>query len=192
MKRRLVNFAAMVSLALAVVFAGLWGFSYCRSCSFGYYAGADQQGWYWDYYFHSYRGSISYTWFRQGGRSTTARDTFRGNVSTWDEPNRWPWLWADRDDLVGMVGFFYERRGVMSGPLGVGMGWRTIAVPYWFLIALAMMMPVVWFRREGRGRRVEAGRCAVCGYDLRAHRWGDRCPECGTEVHPHAAEGNGQ
>jgi len=172
MKRHLVNFAAMVSLALAVALVGLWVWSYYWACSFGYYAGADR-GWYRDYYLFSYRGRISYTWFRQGSRSTPQRDTFRSKVYKWSVPDRWPWLWADREDGVGLVGFYYEHRGPISGP--GGMGWRTIAAPYWFLSALAMVVPVVWFRRRGR---VGAGLCAVCGYDLRATP--DRCPECGT------------
>lgn len=36
-----------------------------------------------------------------------------------------------------------------------------------------------WWRRR---RRPEAGKCGRCGYDLRAHVAGQRCPECGTVI----------
>src|SRR5436190_309666 len=126
---------AAASLLVAVAFAGLWVWSY-PGCSFGYYAQADQ-GWYWNYSLFSYRGRISYTWFRQGSRDVGPRNTFRYKVNTKDERDRWPWLWADRDDLIALGGFVYEHRGATSGPPGTGMGWRTIGVPYGFLIALA-------------------------------------------------------
>jgi hypothetical protein len=49
-----------------------------------------------------------------------------------------------------------------------------------FVVAFAEMT-----RRE---HRVSQGCCPACGYDLRAHAKGERCPECGTAVTPDAAE----
>ena len=60
---------------------------------------------------------------------------------------------------------------------------HRVLVPYWFLMTLAGGLPAVrgaaWLWRSGRGRLARrAGRCASCGYDLRATP--DRCPECGA------------
>jgi hypothetical protein len=49
---------------------------------------------------------------------------------------------------------------------------------------LGMLLSLPWAFKEVREQetkdRREQGRCLKCGYDLRAHRAGDRCPECGT------------
>jgi hypothetical protein len=56
------------------------------------------------------------------------------------------------------------------------------AVPYWVPAAVAAVLPAFWLRgllRHRRGRRrVTAGLCPACDYDLRATP--GRCPECGA------------
>jgi len=45
------------------------------------------------------------------------------------------------------------------------------------------LMFLLWGRRAAKAllRRMAAGRCPSCGYDLTGNVSG-RCPECGTEV----------
>jgi hypothetical protein len=58
-------------------------------------------------------------------------------------------------------------------------GGRYVNVPHWFFVLLFAGMGF-WFGRawwKRRGREM-AGKCRVCGYDMRATP--QRCPECGT------------
>ena len=63
--------------------------------------------------------------------------------------------------------------------------WNLI-IPYWILICLTFPIPMLclFHWRKDRVIRLRGLRnqCLKCGYDLRAHRVGDLCPECGTGV----------
>ena len=83
---------------------------------------------------------------------------------------------------------FHARRGAVisyanvTAPSAlVGTSYR-LTVPYWFLVCAGSLLPLAWAWawRTGRrrARRLRAGLCPRCGYDLRATP--DRCPECGA------------
>jgi hypothetical protein len=50
------------------------------------------------------------------------------------------------------------------------------------IIAVPISLIFLWTstRWEKKARRIRAGLCASCGYDLRASK--GRCPECGSEI----------
>lgn len=61
----------------------------------------------------------------------------------------------------------------------------TVRLPCWLLVLLFAFPPALWVQARQRWKREDrrrAGRCANCGYDLRAHCPGQRCPECGEPV----------
>jgi predicted Zn-ribbon and HTH transcriptional regulator len=86
-----------------------------------------------------------------------------------------------------------QSRGLLFKIVGLlltaGLIWLIIAgilslLNAWMVIAIAVVMGGVVFERTWKEHRretwIQTGRCAQCGYDLRATP--DRCPECGRDA----------
>ena len=59
----------------------------------------------------------------------------------------------------------------------------VLSIPLGYVAGVLAVCPGFWLGLRGpleRRRRLRAGLCLVCGYDLRATK--TRCPECGTYV----------
>jgi hypothetical protein len=60
-------------------------------------------------------------------------------------------------------------------------GWWAIYASAWWLSPLVLLVLVLGYRRSRTvWSTASRGRCASCGYDLRATP--NRCPECGTVI----------
>jgi hypothetical protein len=148
-------------------------------------------------------------WLRSGQRSDYASVapawrhfvfmTFPGGlkVSTWPDPVQPGGLkfasyeygvrnayggWVDRPAVSWSKLGFDVRPLRFSNQAKPARGAVELFVPFWFLAVAFLVVPVWTLLRLARVRRREReGRCARCGYDLRATA--DRCPECGTTSH---------
>ena len=95
----------------------------------------------------------------------------------WTPTRAW---WRRAWDDCWELGWKFERE---DRPRSTTRRTWELTVPYGCLMLLAAAVPggragAVLVRRRVRGRRLRDGRCAACGYDLRASP--GRCPECGA------------
>lgn len=109
-------------------------------------------------------------------------------VATWKLPPervRWRWERQWQSELPGtsrgwrnLVTFSIENE---REPVPVPARRRQVRVPHWCVALPCVLWPGIrWWRR--RRKRWSPDFCSTCGYDLRSHAVGARCPECGTVV----------
>ena len=83
---------------------------------------------------------------------------------------------------AGVLGFASRtEKELDGGDLGMwcGVAIGEIAIPYWFLVLSASVLPCMWGTRPRKERNHDqSSLCRTCAYDLRATP--SRCPECGT------------
>jgi hypothetical protein len=93
----------------------------------------------------------------------------------------------DQHNFLGLS--HYDPWGTMGlwmddpAPLSKDVRGTVTTAPYWLLALLTAIPALLGARRWRRARHLaRLGLCRHCGYDLRAHQPGERCPECGTVV----------
>jgi hypothetical protein len=112
-------------------------------------------------------------------------------------PQTWGWRSGPADYTYLAKDFrhgFFGLAGQGSQGVGATRGWYYgyhFVIPAW--IAIPMLAAAIWLLASAsvslRQRlRAAQGLCVHCGYDLRAHAPGSRCPECGL-VRATAARG---
>ncbi|HEV7302501.1 MAG TPA: hypothetical protein VGN72_24395 [Tepidisphaeraceae bacterium] len=146
MRRRLFNVLAWLSLVVGVVSCVMWLRSYFVEEVVTVRFGRQRIG------VASQPGRVAF--FRGFGISTNS-----GGVSY---ARRFPDFYV-RPNTLGFSAYRLSKGGVL------------ITIPYWMLMLLSTVAPLIRWRRS----RLHAnGLCRACGYDLRATP--DRCPECGA------------
>ena len=180
MKWSLFNGASLVSLLLGLALAVLWARSFTGIDSMRYENGSSIQ-------IRSRAGALQVHVIRAKGAAVEPGWSYRRSpLGDQPAPRGGPALPGVRTDWR-LLGFAYaagapvppEQRGAgiwIAAPF-----WR-VTVPHWFPLCLTLALPALWtraaVRRRRARRRLDQGRCADCGYDLRSSP--DRCPECGA------------
>jgi hypothetical protein len=168
MKRRLLSLLTLLSASFCVAAAMMWVRSHrtrdCLSASGAHRAWALESD--------AGRLSVVINWY-EAPKPLPGWQFARHEEVYWD-PTLIPAAWA---------GFGFEGRRVIGLPSVASREPRwtlgALTVPYWALIGISLPAPLLTLTRSTYGAsRRRQGRCAVCGYDLRATP--DRCPECGT------------
>jgi hypothetical protein len=165
-RRRLLDLATGSSLFLCAAVAVLWG--------------------------RSYRGCDALVRPARAGDRACVTSEFGLVVFEWEAatpgavqpgweyfPSPLPRRWPVRRGLLGPEAYRGSVRHFVRLPPAAVYG---VAIPHWLLFLAASFLPGVTVvrlaRRRVRLRRLAAGHCGRCGYDLRASA--GRCPECGS------------
>jgi hypothetical protein len=172
MRRRLLELAMAVAVAIGLASGALWVRSYWRADSIWWYPT--------DRHRHVVSSVDGALYIQQLVTSNPLWEGLhRGHVTGSTGSAGVPYLpfsWR-------VAGFAYFSNSVPP-PGTTILSMYVCRVPYWFPTLLSALLPAAWLR-GGLGRRRSAARraaglCLSCGYDLRSSP--NRCPECGASV----------
>jgi hypothetical protein len=180
--RHLFTIISAISLLLCVATGVLWVRSFWLAEMVGYEGEERADGWQRGGYASSGAGSLTFTWWlrqTEGLRMKPGHGWALARSPVQDET--WPWYRvlyrAESFDAARPASDGSARPARMTHVHG-------LAIPHALVVILFAALPAWWMfrtRRRWRGEmRVEQGLCVRCGYDLRAHAKGERCPECGA------------
>lgn len=148
------------------------------------------------------RLGLAIHWHDMGNYLTRPSDAFQVNMYSYRPPGEsWSWACGEIPDGWRFLGIEH-RRGSRSRQMPLDKPatrpgqqsfmtyteWRVLAyVPHVYVAAILALWPAIrTVRRFNNWRRhrrfYRCGLCMNCAYDLRAHKPGDKCPECGTVI----------
>ena len=170
LKPRLLNLAAAVSLLLAVAIIVLWVRSAARHEAIARFWHTSTERRYWSV--QSFYSSLSFTFAREPATGRTFPPRYQYDDFT-RLGSKYPW----RRPWFAFPPARFQHFPIPGSSLDI----RELTVAYWLLLPPTLVLPAIAIVRHRRRRRRERGNlCPTCGYDLRAHSAGDRCPECGA------------
>src|SRR5262249_12717058 len=89
------------------------------------------------------------------------------------------------DDGNNLV--FIRHQDVGIGSARVDTDLDDWCVPSWMFFLLFSIYPTLYLINRIRIKSTPIFACQKCSYDLRAHKAGDKCPECGRLISPSEA-----
>jgi len=170
MRRHLLNaIAALSLLLLCLATVSLWVRSYWVSDWISWSSDGPT-----NFNIITGRGKFVLTKVTQtDGSSWQGRGWQRSGQAPYDPIDAWQVWSTERLTIFNVI--TWGRRASSDGSTQS----LTVMLPYWLVAILTFAFPCVQIiRRFPRDRRIRAGLCPICGYDLRATP--GRCPECGT------------
>ena len=107
----------------------------------------------------------------------------------WDAPLFYKVIFGNFFEFVYVRGDNHSTAGPYGNPLPI-MVWLpsprgnplVVTIPFYVPIIVFGLLSRYTYKKWRSSLQKAAGCCPHCGYDLRSHAPGDKCPECGTPI----------
>ena len=170
------NFARLCLISIVLLLIGVWIASHASMVSLSYCTMRNR------YSIDSSLGAALISWTQDDPALPSDREFHPGFTSTASRTSDLePVEWAGGPVLFRFAGLCIAQ----ETSLGYTRITNMIHLRYWLLVVLcvaattAMESSILWKRIWSP---ISPSGCQQCGYDLRAHHRGEKCPECGTLI----------